>query len=227
LKLRLIAPVLAANLMTITAAIALDSNLPAYEDVSDISGHIKSVGSDTLANEMALWANGFESRYPGVKIEIEAKGSATAPPALLEGTSQFGPMSRPLTDDEVTAFEKKYGYKPARFRVAADALAIYVNKDNPISCLTMQQLDQIFSLTRQGSGSRSIDTWGDAGMTGEWATQPISLYGRNSLSGTYEFFKKTVLYGGDYKANVKQQPGSAEVVQNVANDKFARRSFGE
>jgi hypothetical protein len=97
--------------------------------------------------------------------------------------------------------------------VAADALAIYVNKDNPILCLTLQQLDQIFSSTRQGSGSRSIDTWGDIGMTGEWATKLISIYGRNSLSGTYEFFKKTVLYGGDYKEGVKQQPGSAEVVR--------------
>ena len=140
---------------------------------------------------MALWAKGFEGEYPGVTIEIEGKGSATAPPALLEGTSQFGPMSRPMTTNEIDAFEKKYGYKPARFRVAVDALAVYANKDNPIPCLTLQQLDQIFSLTREGSGGRSIKTWGDAGMTGEWATKPISLYGRNSLSGTYEFFKQT------------------------------------
>ena len=130
-------------------------------------------------------------------------------------------MSRPMTASEVDAFEKKYGYKPAHFRVAADALAVYVNKDNPIPCLTMQQVDQIFSATRQGSGSRSIDTWGEVGMTGEWAKQPISIYGRNSLSGTYEFFRSTVLYNGEYKESVKQQPGSAEVVQSVANDKFA------
>jgi phosphate transport system substrate-binding protein len=134
---------------------------------------------------MALWGSN-----PSVKVEIEGKGSATAPPALLKGASQFGPMSRPMSADEIGAFEKKYGYKPAHFRVAADALAIYVNKDNPILCLTLQQLDQIFSSTRQGSGSRSIDTWGDIGMTGEWATKLISIYGRNSLSGTYEFFKK-------------------------------------
>jgi phosphate transport system substrate-binding protein len=221
MKLRLIATALAANLVAITAAIALDANLPAYQAVSGMSGQIKSVGSDTLNNEMALWANGFEGLYPGVTIEIEGKGSATAPPALLEGASQFGPMSRPMSAGEVDAFEKKYGYKPAHFRVAVDALAIYVNKDNPILCLTLQQLDQIFSSTRQGSGSRSIDTWGGVGMTGEWAKRAISIYGRNSLSGTYEFFKSTVLYNGDYKEAVKQQPGSAEVVQNVANDKFA------
>jgi phosphate transport system substrate-binding protein len=221
MKARLVATALAANLLAVTAAIALDANLPAYQAVSGIAGQIKSVGSDTLNNEMELWAKGFEALYPSVTIEIEGKGSATAPPALLEGTSQFGPMSRPMNAGEVDAFEKKYGYKPAHFRVAADALAIYVNKDNPILCLTMQQVDQMFSSTRQGSGSRSIDTWGDAGLTGEWVTKPISIYGRNSLSGTYEFFKSTVLYNGDYKESVKQQPGSAEVVENVANDKFA------
>jgi len=221
MKLRLVATALAANLVAITAAIALDSNLPAYQAVSGISGQIKSVGSDTLNNEMALWAKGFEGQYPSVKVEIEGKGSATAPPALLKGASQFGPMSRPMSADEIGAFEKKYGYKPAHFRVAADALAIYVNKDNPILCLTLQQLDQIFSSTRQGSGSRSIDTWGGVGMTGEWATKPIAIYGRNSLSGTYEFFRSTVLYNGEYKESVKQQPGSADVVRNVADDKYA------
>ena len=221
MQLKLIATALAANLMAITAAIALDANLPAYQAVSGISGQLKSVGSDTLNNEMERWAKGFEAQYPGVEIEIEGKGSATAPPALLEGASQFAPMSRPMSADEVGAFEKKYGYKPARFRVAVDALAVYVNKDNPIPCLTLQQVDQIFSATRQGTGSNSIDTWGGVGMTGEWAKKPISIYGRNSISGTYEFFKTTVLYNGDYKEGVKQQPGSAEVVQNVANDKFA------
>jgi phosphate transport system substrate-binding protein len=219
MKLELIATAIATNFAAITAAIALDANLPAYQAVGGISGQIKSIGSDTLNNEMALWAKGFEGQYPGVKIE--GKGSATAPPALLEGASEFGPMSRPMNADEIAVFEKKYGYKPTHFRVAADALAVYVNKDNPILCLTMQQLDQIFSSTRQGSGSRSIDTWGDVGMTGEWATKRSSINGRNSISGTYEFFKKTVLYGGDYKENVKQQPGSEAVVQNVANDKFA------
>ncbi len=221
MKPRLIATALAANLVTVTTAIALDANLPAYQAISGISGQIKSVGSDTLNNEMELWAKGFEALYPGVTIEIEGKGSATAPPALLEGASEFGPMSRPMSAGEVDAFEKKYGYKPAHFRVAADALAIYVNKDNPILCLTMQQVDQIFSATRQGSGSRSIDSWGGVGLTGEWATKPIAIYGRNSLSGTYEFFRSTVLYNGDYKESVKQEPGSAEVVRNVANDKYA------
>jgi phosphate transport system substrate-binding protein len=221
MKSRIATVVFAANILGIPAAIALDPSLPTYHAVTGISGQIRSVGSDTLSEEMALWAKGFMDRYSEVKVEIEAKGSATAPPALLQGASQFGPMSRPMTSEELDAFEKKYGYKVSGFRVAVDALAIYVNKDNPIQCLTLQQLDQIFSSTRKGSGGRSIKTWGDVGLTGEWATKPISLYGRNSISGTYEFFRALVLYGGDYKDDVKQQPGSEAVVQGVASDKFA------
>jgi phosphate transport system substrate-binding protein len=220
MKLRLLTA-LAAHMLVIPAAVALDQSLPAYQTVPDISGQFTSVGSDTLSDAIELWAKGFMDRYPDVKIAIEDKGSATAPPALLQGASQFGPMSRPMSADEVAAFEMKYGYKASNFRVAVDALAIYVNKDNPIACLTLQQVDQIFSSTRKGSGGRSIRTWGDAGLSGEWATKPISLFGRNSISGTYEFFRENTLYGGDFKDEVKQQVGSEAVVEGVASEKFA------
>jgi phosphate transport system substrate-binding protein len=179
------------------------------------------VGSDTLGNETALWAKGFVDRYPDVKIEIEAKGSATAPPALLEGESQFAPMSRPMTTEEVAAFEMKYGYKASSFRVAIDALSIYVNKDNPVPCLTMPQLSRIFSSSRKVPGGNEIKTWGDVGLTGESAARPIVMYGRNSISGTYEFFRETALYSGDYKQDVRQQPSSEAVVEKVAGDRFA------
>lgn len=211
----------ATILMVTSAAIALDPNLPAYQTVSGVSGHIKSVGSDTLNNELALWAKGFRDLYPEVTFDIEGKGSATAPPALLEGVSQFAPMSRPMSAEEVDAFEAKYGYKPSSFRVAVDALAVYVNKDNPIQCLTLPQLNRIFSSTRKVTGGNNIKTWGELRLTGEWAMQPIVLYGRNSISGTYEFFREMVLYGGDFKEEVKQQAGSEAVVQGIANDRFA------
>ena len=221
MKLGIFAAVALVPVLVMPAAVALDQNLPVYKPVGGVAGQLKSVGSDTLGNTMELWAKGFGERYPDVKIAIEDKGSATAPPALLDGTSQFGPMSRWMTSAESEAFEKKYGYKVSSVAVAADALAIYVNKDNPIRCLTLEQVDRIFSSTRKGSGGRSIDTWGDAGLTGEWATKPISIYGRNDISGTYEFFREHVLYGGDYKPEVKQQPGSEAVVRDVANDRFA------
>ncbi len=162
---------LALNAVVATAAMALDQNLPAYRPVAALSGHIKSVGSDTLGREAELWASAFEKLYPDVKIEIEAKGSATAPRALLDGTAQFGPMSRPMTAEETAAFEEKYGYKVSRFRVAVDALAVYVNKDNPIPCLTLPQVSGIFASTRKAPGSVNIKTWGDLGLTGEWAAR--------------------------------------------------------
>jgi phosphate transport system substrate-binding protein len=208
-------------LLATRAAVALDQSLPAYKSAGSVSGGMKSVGSDTLGSAMELWAKGFREHYPDVQITIEAKGSATAPAALLDGSSQFGPMSRPMTSDESAEFEKKYGYKASYVAVAVDALAVYVNKDNPIRCLSVEQVDQIFSSNRKGSGGKSIRTWGDAGLTGEWATKPISLYGRNDISGTYQFFREVVLFGGDFKPEVKQQPGSEAVVHNVASDKFA------
>ncbi len=201
-------------------AVELDPALQAYKAVSGVSGNLRSVGSDTLNNLEALWSEGFKREYPGVKISIEGKGSSTAPPALIEGTAQFGPMSREMKPKEIDDFEKKFGYKPSRVRVAVDSLAVFVNKDNPIKCLTLKQLDGIFSKTRKGGG-KNIKTWGDLGLTGEWMDKPISIYGRNSASGTYAYFKEIALFQGDYKDSVKEQPGSSAVVQGIASDKYA------
>lgn len=203
------------------AALMVDKKLPAYKATSGVSGNVKSVGSDTLNNLMTLWAEGFRRSYPDVKIEIEGKGSSTAPPALIAGTSNFGPMSRAMKSKEMDAFEKKFGYKPGRIRVAVDALAVFTNKDNPLKCLSLPQVDAIFSKTRKGGMKSDVATWGDVGLKGMWASKPISVYGRNSASGTYGYFKKVALYKGDYKDSVKEQPGSSAVVQGVASDKFA------
>jgi len=198
----------------------VDPAVPAYEPVQGISGSLKSIGSDTMNNEMTLWAEGFRRFYPNVKIEIEGKGSSTAPPALTEGTAQFGPMSRPMKAEEIDRFEAKHGYKPLSLKTSIDMLSVYVHKDNPLACLSLQQVDAIFSKTRRGGARREITTWGDLGLTGEWAAKPISLYGRNSASGTYGFFKENALFKGDFKDTVKEQPGSSSVVQAVAADRY-------
>jgi len=201
--------------------VKLDAGLKAYEAVSGVSGNLSSIGSDTLNNLMTLWAETFYKFYPNVKIQIEGKGSTTAPPALISGTAQLGPMSRPMRGTEIDEFEKRYGYKPTPIRVAVDALAVFVNKDNPIQCLTMEQVDAIFSKSRRYGYKEDIRTWGQLGLTGDWANRPISLYGRNSASGTYGFFKEQALKNGDYKDEVKEQPGSASVVQGVTVDRHA------
>jgi len=177
-------------------AVKVDSKLAAYKTVSGVSGNIKSVGSDTMNNLMTLWAEGFKTMYPNVQIEVEGKGSSTAPPALTAGTASFGPMSREMKAEEIDGFEKKFGYKPTALSTSIDMLAVYVHKDNPIKGLTLQQCDAIFSKTRKGGFQTDIRTWGDLGLTGDWAQQPISLYGRNSASGTYGFFKEHAICQG-------------------------------
>src|SRR6266540_1913025 len=198
----------------------LDPALTPYKPVSGVSGNVSSIGSDTLNNLMTLWAESFNKFYPNAKIQIEGKGSSTAPPALISGTAQLGPMSRPMKGTEIDQFEKKFGYKPTPVRTAVDALAVFVNKDNPIKCLTMEQVDAIYSKSRRSGYKEDVKTWGQLGLTGDWADRPISLYGRNSASGTYGFFKEHALKNGDYKDEVKEQPGSASVVQGVTVDRY-------
>lgn len=207
----------AAGVTTASAVAAIDPALPSYEKASGVSGNLSSVGSDSLANLMTLWAEEYKKFYPNVNIQIQAAGSSTAPPALTEGTANMGPMSRAMKDNELQAFEEKYGYKPTAVPVAIDALAVFVHKDNPIKSLDIAQVDAIFSNTRLCGGAKDIKTWGDLGMTGEWAAKPIQLFGRNSVSGTYGYFKEEALCKGDFKANVNEQPGSASVVQSISS----------
>lgn len=199
----------------------VDSEIPEYTSVQGVSGSLKSIGSDTMNNLMTQWSEGFRRIYPSVTTEIEGKGSATAPAALIAGTADFGPMSREMKSSEIDEFEKKYGYKPTALPTSIDMLAVYVHKDNPIAKLTLPQVDAIFSKTRKLGFEKDVKTWGDLGLTGEWAGAPISIYGRNSASGTYGYFKEHALGKGDYKDSVKEQPGSSSVVQGVATDKFA------
>ena len=201
-------------------SIEVDPELPAYSKQGGISGNLSSVGSDTLNNLMTLWSEKFKQFYPNINIQVEGKGSSTAPPALISATAQLGPMSRAMKQKELDAFESKFGYKPTPVRVAVDALAVFVNKDNPVKGLNLKQVDSLFSKSRR-RGHKEVETWGDLGVTGNWASRPISAYGRNSASGTYGFFKKLVMKKGDYKDEVKEQPGSASVVQSVSVDPFS------
>ena len=207
---------IAALTMSTAIHAEVDANLPDYQKVSGVSGNLSSVGSDTLANLMTLWAEDFKRNYPNVNIQIQAAGSSTAPPALTEGTSNFGPMSRKMKDKELGAFEAKYGYKPTAVPVAIDALAVFVHKDNPIEGLSIPQLDAIFSSTRKCGAPTDAKVWGDLGLAGAWTRRDIQLFGRNSVSGTYGYYKSKALCKGDYKNTVNEQPGSASVVQSVS-----------
>ena len=199
----------------------IDPKLPEYVAGDGVAGNIKSVGSDTMNNLMALWSEGFAKSYPNVETEIEGKGSSTAPPALIEGSSTFGPMSRAMKAEELEKFKEAFGYEPVGLATSLDMLAVYVHKDNPIRSLSLRQIDAIFSKNREGGYEDDITTWGQLGLTGDWEDKPISIYGRNSASGTYGFFKKNALFKGDFKDSVKEQSGSAAVVSGIGNDKYA------
>lgn len=214
-KKLIMASVIGLSTVFSASAFAADSELTEYKRTSGVSGNLSSVGSDTLANLMTLWAEEYKRLYPNVNIQIQAAGSSTAPPALTESTSNLGPMSRKMKSKEIQKFEEKYGYKPTPIRVALDALAVYVNKDNPIKGMTIAEVDAIFSSTRKCGHDKDIAKWGDTGLGNEWTNRKIQIYGRNSVSGTYGYFKKKALCKGDYKGSVNEQPGSASVVQSV------------
>lgn len=218
--LSLVACLVVGGTLSAQKAVKVDPKIAAYKKVPGVTGTLNSVGSDSLNNLMTYWVEGFKAKYPGVKIQVEGKGSGTAPPALISGTSQLGPMSREMKAEEIDQFEKKYGYKPTRIAVAIDTLGVFVHKSNAIKSLTMKEVDGIFSKTLK-SGSKEIKTWGELGLTGAAAAKPISLYGRNSASGTYGYFKEHALQKGDFKDTVKEQPGSSSVVQSVGTDTFA------
>ncbi len=212
--------VLTTSSLALAQAVKVDPAIPPYAKKRAVSGNLNSIGSDTMNNLMTLWAEAFRKHHPAVRIQVEGKGSSTAPAALIAGTAQLGPMSREMKDSEVDAIVAKYGYEPTAIVTALDVLAVYVHRDNPLQSLSLPEVDAIFSKTRRLGFGRDITTWGQLGLSGDWARKPISLYGRNAASGTYGYFKEHALGGGDYKDTVKEQPGSASVVQGVSEDRY-------
>ncbi|MCC5822703.1 MAG: phosphate ABC transporter substrate-binding protein PstS family protein [Planctomycetes bacterium] len=215
---RVFAAALLAGLMTPAAIGAgdIDPDLATYRAASAVSGSVKSIGSDTMNNLMTLWGEEFKVFYPASQIEVEGKGSSTAPPALIQGQAHFGPMSRPMRSSEIDRFVANFGYEPVALRPGIDALAVFVHRDCPLDEISIEQLTQVFSVTNRDM------TWGDLGVNDPaWRNRPIGLYGRNSASGTYGFFKSVALQGHDFKDTVKEQPGSSAVVQGIATDRYS------
>ena len=200
-----------------TPAQASTNGLPLYIPIDDLSGSIVSIGESTTTNLVARVATGFRRIYPDVKFQATAGLTSIGPPALMQGRHNIVPMSRPLTADEIKAFEKRFGYPPTEIKVAADALAIYVEKRNPLAGLTLEQLDGIFSQT-QRRGTISIEKWGQTGLTGDWVNRPITLYGYGRGDGVNQIFRQQVMEGGDYRVSMRFEPAGSSIVQGVASD---------
>ncbi|MEO0794143.1 MAG: PstS family phosphate ABC transporter substrate-binding protein [Verrucomicrobiota bacterium] len=205
-----------------TAPAPAVGRLPSYQSEYAVRGRLRSIGSDTMDNMMEDWEKDFKSYHQGILVIHEGKGSSTAIPALVEGRSDFGPMSRKVKPTEADKFQQKFGYDPTSMPVAIDALAVYVHPENPIKDrgLSIAELDAVFSSTRRRGHSTEIITWGDLGLTGEWANKPINVYSRNKASGTYGFFKDEVLNKGEFKTSNRELPGSEDVVRSIENDQY-------
>lgn len=194
---------------------AVDDALPVYAPAQNFVGAaIASSGSSTVTNLLNRWSGAYQEFQPGVKFTISGAGSGTAPPALTSGAAQLAPMSRPMNDAERAAFRARFGYDPTELVVAIDALAVFVNADNPIESLSLEEVDALFSRDLR-RGHEPVSAWGDLGVAGDLADQPIIVYGFRDTAGGYSLFRDLVLKGGDYRSDISVQPGSSAIVNGV------------
>jgi phosphate transport system substrate-binding protein len=196
----------------------VDQRITAYQPTTQISGRLSIAGSDTMRPMIAAWTGDLQRRHEGLKFKIEAAGSETGLAALLEHRAQVAAMTRRMTAKEIAEFVKEYGYEPAEVPVAADALAVFVHKDNPVAGLSLDELDSMFCTQRRRGLPYAADEWGLVGLTDEWFNEPIRLYGRNGTSGTSQFFREEVCQGGTFRSHFVKAPGSAAVVLDIEAD---------
>ena len=205
----------------VTLPIVLDPALPAYTRAPSLAGNVNSIGSSTLSNLLFRWATDFKLLYPGVEINIVGGGSDTAPAALMAGTADLAPMSRPMNGTEIAAFKTKFGYEPTRVTVALDAIAIYVNKNNPLKQISLKQIDAIFSSTYKRGGT-PIKTWDQLGLTeSKWQSLKIEPKSPSRAQGIYGLFRELALEGGDFRFDLKPEPVASSIVQGVGADEKA------
>jgi phosphate transport system substrate-binding protein len=195
----------------------VDPGLHDYEQGDAIAGVVRAVGSSTLSNLLLRWTAEFHRLHPSVDVRVTGGGSQTAVPALLDGRADLGPMSRPMNAAEVERFQMKFGYPPTRLTVVIDAIAVYVNKHNPLARISFRQLDGIFSATRK-LGADAIRTWGQLGLGGDWKTRPIVIKGPSPSQGIYGVFRSAVLGGGAYRIDMRPEPVASSIVQAVATE---------
>jgi phosphate transport system substrate-binding protein len=216
----------------------VDPTLASYVPERTLTGRLAVAGSETMQPLVARLAAEFRNRYPGIKVGIEGGGTNAAMTGFFQGLAQsrrgdgnvrghlgsnditLMASSREMTEAEVKSFIARYGYEPTAIPIAMDAVAVYVHKDNPVTGLTLEQVDALFSADRRRGLADDLKVWGQLGLTGEWTNAPVRMYGRNQKSGTRAFFQHHVLLDGGFKPSVKEEPGSATVVLDLSRDRF-------
>lgn len=179
-------------------AVVLPGRLPAAD--------ITVQGSDTLLSLADRWAESYMAAHPGVSIEVNGGGTGTGVAALLNGTADVATCSRRLRAREVESCVRNFGARPVEVPVALDAIVVHVHPSNSVESLSLEQLSGIYR-------GRYRDWREVGGRPG-----PITVYGRENSSGTYEHFKEAVLKDADYVDSVQMLQGTSQVVGAVARD---------
>ena len=204
----------------------LDPSLPAFQPRKEkLTGSFHGAASDVMKVLVEKWVEKFRAYHPDVTFTIPPPyaGSLGAV-ELVKGDLDFVFVSRELKPDDVKGFKAKFGYDPLSVPVsggsyrhfgALDAIAFYVNKDNPIEKISFEQLDALYSSTHH-RGGKPVTKWGDLGLTGDWADKPIKLYGIKPWNGFEEFVRQRVLSVGDKRGEWRDDIAFEKVVFPVA-----------
>jgi phosphate transport system substrate-binding protein len=192
----------------------VDSTMPSWKpgDVpSEPEEELNLVGADIMDEMVLGWMKLYRAQYPRLSLTMDLRASGAGAPGLVSGKGDLAPVGREMFPAEEKSFVDKFGYKPLEIKVATGSVGslgktassvILVDKANPIDCLSMPQLDAIYSTSRK-RGHADISTWGDVGDKGEWTTRPIHLYGLKPVNGIEQYFKQVVMEGGIYKDNIQ------------------------
>jgi phosphate transport system substrate-binding protein len=216
------------------------NSLPRYESRDGVSGTIRIWGDDRMETLMSFWQEGFREFHPDVRFETKLMGTGTGMAGLYTGVADLALMGRDSTSSEIMAFEWVFRYKPLGIEVATGSLrvpgktfavAVFVHKGNPLSKLTLAQLDAIFG-SEHLRGPSNIRTWGELGLTGDWKDKPIHPYGYDVETGTGWFFRRAVFKGSDKWncdvrefADVKRSDGTVvdageRILEALAEDRY-------
>lgn len=191
-------------------------NLPRYAGAHAVTGSIRFSGSSTVSVLLMTWLRAYEDLQPDVKIEISGGSSSAAMPALLDGSADVGMLSRKLLPEEVERFRSRFGHEPTEIRAGTDAIAIFVNRRNPLPSLTIDQVERIFG--RDPEGALPIEEWGELGLGAEWTQRAVTVVGPRPGLGSYDVFRALVLRGRPYRTSMDLQVVDHSIVNAVGAD---------
>ena len=201
------------------------ASIPKYQPLVQVKGALDLSGADELADLGDEWSSAFRKVHPESNLIYRSKHTKDAVKEFVDGSSLLVLAARELSADEVKAFQGKFGYMPMRIPVCMDANIVFVNKNNPLTSITMEQLDAIYSKSRLGGAKSPALVWGDLGLKGEWAKLPITAYARVEGTATRASFAEKAMLKGEYRAGIVDRDDPSSLAEAVMTDQ-AGIAFG-